>query len=225
MSTPLLWAEDASAMAATRRNMDVNFFGAAEMARAILHEWLSPDRSAKQEKRKGDEKEPKHIVFTASVIALFAIPGYGTYAPSKWALRGLADNLAMELLLYPDNPVKVHVVCPGTITSPGLERENKTKPDVTLELEKGDPALSPEAVAEKSISGLQAGNYLVTVSPLGDLMRCGAMGASPRNNWFFDTVVGWIVPVIYFFVLLVMNRQVVGWARKHGHPSTYVKKE
>lgn len=214
MSSPMLWAADDS-MAATRRNMDVNFFGAAEMSRAALREWLAPENA------RGKDAEPKHIVFTASMLAFFAVIGYGPYTPSKWALRGLADTLAMELDLYPDNPVKVHVVFPGTITSPGLERENKTKPGITMELEKDEPPQSPEQVAASSIAGLQAGKYFVPVSFLGNLMRCGVMGGSPRNNWVVDTVVGWFLPIIYFFVLIDMSSKIRGWARKFGHPTTY----
>lgn len=218
MSTPMLWAGDDDALAAARRNMDVNFFGSAEMSRAILREWLSPENS-----RPGRAAEPKHVIFTASVLALFAIAGYGPYTPSKWALRGLADTLAMEVNLYPDNPVKVHVVYPATITSPGLERENQTKPGITLELEKDEPPETPDTVARRAIAGLERGEYFVAVSFLGNLMRCGIMGGSPRNNWLFDTLLGWIVPVIYFFVLKAMNSQVVAWARTHGHPAKYPK--
>ena len=218
MSTPLLLA-DPDAMRATRRNMDVNFFGAAEMAHAILGEWLSAENAT------SPASEPKHLVFTASVLALLSIAGYGPYAPSKWALRALADTLAMELRLYPDNPVRVHVVCPATITSPGFARENATKPDVTRALEEDDTPQTPDEVAARAIAGLERGGYFVTVSWLGELMRCGIMGGSPRNNWVFDTLVGWVVPIIYFFVLWDMNGKVSGWARKHGHPSTYARKE
>jgi 3-dehydrosphinganine reductase len=216
MSTPLLWTDD-NAMAAARRNMDVNYFGSAEMSRAILREWLNPDN------RDSTRPEPKHIVFTASVLALFAIVGYGPYTPSKWALRGLADTLAMEVNLYPETPVKVHVVFPATITSPGLERENKTKPAITTELEKDEPPETPDTVARRAIAGLERGEYFVAVSFLGNLMRCGVMGGSPRNNWLFDTLLGWLVPVIYFFVLRIMNGQVRGWAKTHGHPAKPAK--
>ncbi|KAL2164107.1 hypothetical protein VTH06DRAFT_3321 [Thermothelomyces fergusii] len=211
MSTPLLWTDDGS-MAAARRNMDVNYFGSAEMSRAILREWLDPAN------RTGPDAEPKHLIFTASVLALFAIVGYGPYTPSKWALRGLADTLAMELNLYPDNPVKVHVVYPATIVSPGLERENKTKPAITLELEKEEPPETPDTVARRAIAGLERGEFFVPVSFLGNLMRCGVMGGSPRNNWVVDTLIGWLVPIIYFFVLRSMNAQVRAWSRKHGAP-------
>ncbi|KAK0630759.1 3-ketodihydrosphingosine reductase tsc-10 [Bombardia bombarda] len=223
MSTPMLWADSNSdsnsdSMVAARRNMDVNYFGAADMSRAILREWLAPENST------SPTSQPKHIIFTASVLALFAIVGYGPYTPSKWALRGLADTLAMELNLYPNNPVKIHVVYPATIVSPGLERENKTKPDITVEMEKDEPPETPETVARRAIAGLEAGNYFVTVSFLGRLMQCGIMGGSPRNNWVFDTVLGWFIPIIYFFVLGGMNAQVKAWAKKHGHPSTYPQK-
>lgn len=217
MSTPMLWAEEGS-MAAARRNMDVNYFGSAEMARAILREWLRPENSS------SPKAEPKHLIFTASVLALFALVGYAPYTPSKWALRGLADTLAMELNLYPDNPVRVHVVYPATITSPGLERENKTKPEITLELEKDEPPETPDTVARRAIAGLERGEYFVAVSFLGNLMRCGVMGGSPRNNWIVDTLVGWITPIIYFFVLRIMNAQVRGWAKMHGHPAKSAKR-
>ncbi|KAL2016233.1 hypothetical protein VTK56DRAFT_4038 [Thermocarpiscus australiensis] len=216
MSTPMLWADDAS-MAAARRNMDVNYFGSAEMSRAVLREWLSPENSS------GPKSEPKHLIFTASVLALFAIAGYAPYTPSKWALRGLADTLAMELNLYPDNPVRVHVVYPATITSPGLERENKTKPAITLELEKDEPPETPDTVARRAIAGLERGEYFVSVSFLGNLMRCGVLGGSQRNNWILDTLLGWIMPIIYFFVLRIMNAQVRGWAKTHGHPAKSAK--
>ncbi|KAK3333909.1 hypothetical protein B0T19DRAFT_440624 [Cercophora scortea] len=218
MSTPMLWAEDGS-VAAARRNMDVNFFGAADMSAAILREWLAPENASKS-----PYAEPKHLIFTASVLALFAIVGYAPYTPSKWAIRGLADTLAMELNLYPNHPVRVHVVYPATIVSPGLARENQTKPDITVELEKDEPPETPETVARRAIAGLEKGQYFVAVSLLGKLMQAGIMGGSPRNNWIVDTVLGWFMPVVYFFVLKVMNGQVLGWARKHGHPSTYPKK-
>ncbi|KAK3357608.1 hypothetical protein B0T25DRAFT_164358 [Lasiosphaeria hispida] len=214
LSTPLLWT-DPAAPAAARHNMDVNYFGAADMSHAILREWLEPPSVPTPNPL---PQEPKHIIFTASVVAFLAIVGYGPYTPSKWALRGLADTLAMELNLYPATPVRVHVVYPATITSPGLARENQTKPAVTHELEKDEPPESPDTVARRAITGLERGHYNVTVSFLGDLLRCGIMGGSVRNNWLVDTVLGWVMSLIYFFVMRDLNGRVLGWARKHGHP-------
>ncbi|KAJ9154853.1 3-ketodihydrosphingosine reductase gsl-3 [Pleurostoma richardsiae] len=215
VSEPMLFAEDA-ALPSLRRQMDVNFFGAAEMAHAILREWLSPSGPG--------FAEPRHLVFTASVLALYAIVGYAPYSPSKWAVRGLADTLAQEVMLYPRTPVRVHVVYPGTILSPGFEREQRTKPDVTLHLERDDPKQTPDEVASRAIAGLEAGRHFVTVGLLGEMMRWGVMGGSLRNNWVLDTLAAWFIALAWPIVHLVMHGDIKKFARERGHPATWPKK-
>ncbi|KLU81495.1 3-ketodihydrosphingosine reductase tsc10 [Magnaporthiopsis poae ATCC 64411] len=217
----LLWADSDGAVAAGRRNMDVNYWGSAEMAHAILRAWYDPSRGAGP----GPRSEPKHLVFTTSVLAFFALAGYAPYTPSKNALRGLADTLSQEALLYPDHPVRIHVVAPGTILSPGFDREQRTKPDITLQLEKDDPRQTPDQVATAAIRGLERGNYLVTVGFLGEVLRLANLGSSLRNNWFVDIIGAWLVTTIWFFVLWSINGDIRAYAKKHGHPSTYPKKE
>lgn len=217
MSTPMLFQDD-RVMPEMRREMDLNFFGAGEMAHAVLREWWRPDN-------KWPADQPKHIIFTASVLALYGIVGYTTYNPSKWALRGLADTLAQEALLYPDQPVKVHVVFPGTILSPGFEREQRFKPDITLQLEKDDPQQTPDEVARKAIAGLEAGNHYVTVGLLGEVMRWGSLGSARRNNALVDTLMVWLMAPIWLIVMLVIHGDIKKFAKTKGHPSTYLSKE
>ncbi|GJC95817.1 short-chain dehydrogenase [Colletotrichum higginsianum] len=199
---------------ATRKNMDVNFHGTAEMAHAILREWLAPDAPV--------EDEPRHLIMTTSVVAFFTVAGYAPYAGSKWAIRGLADTLSQEVLLYPQN-VKIHVVFPGTITSPGLERENETKPQITHQLEELDPVQSPEEVARLSIKGLERGEYFVTVAFLGSLMKWSGLGGSLRNSWVLDTFMIWVTSWVWVFMLPDLLRQCRNYGKKHGHPATYGK--
>lgn len=199
-------------MASLRRQMDVNFYGTAEMAHAVLREWLAPDAPA--------GAPPRHLVMTTSVVALYTIPGYAPYAPSKWAIRGLADTISQEALLYPQQ-VKVHVVYPGSILSPGFERENIGKPAITKLLEEADPKQTPDEVAEAAIRGLERGDYFVTVNYLGSLMRWGMMGGSFRNNWLVDTLGACIASVVWFFVQMDLHAKIRGYGKKHGHPSTY----
>lgn len=40
------------------------------------------------------------IVFIGSTLSLMSFVGYASYSPAKHALRGLADTLRSELLLY-----------------------------------------------------------------------------------------------------------------------------
>ncbi|GAP87804.2 putative short-chain dehydrogenase [Rosellinia necatrix] len=209
-ATPDLWAE--APLSVTREHMDINFWGSAEMAHALLRLWCAPDAPV--------VPEPKHLIFTSSVVAYFPVIGYGTYTPSKAALRGLADTLVQEVEVYPQN-VKVHIVYPGSISSPGFERENMTKPEITTILEESDPVQTPDAVASAAIDGLEKGHYAITVAFLGHVLRWGSLGGAPRNNWIIDTFMAWIITVIWMFALPDIYGKIRKYAKKNGHPVNY----
>jgi 3-dehydrosphinganine reductase len=201
-------------MKSLRRHMDINFYGTAEMSHTILRAWLAPDAPV--------EKQPRHLIMTTSVVALYTIPGYAPYAPAKCALRGLADTISQEVMLYPQN-VKVHIVFPGTILSPGYQNEQLSKPEITKALEETDVKQTPDEVASSSIKGLENGDYMITVSWLGSLMRFGVIGGMFRNNWILDTLGAWVVQIVWIFVQADMHGKIRSFGRKHGHPSTYKK--
>ncbi|KHN99679.1 3-ketodihydrosphingosine reductase, Tsc10 [Metarhizium album ARSEF 1941] len=207
-SSPQLFTE--MEMDSLRRHMDVNFYGTAEMSHAILRSWLSPSAPV--------TPDSKHLIFTTSTIAFYTVPGYAPYAPSKWALRGLADTLSQEVMMYPQN-VKVHVVCPGTILSPGFVHEDQVKPEITKILEATDPRQTPEEVAAASIKALENGDYLVTVNWLGNLMRLGMLGGSFRNNWVVDTLGAWLVAIVWIFVQPDLHGKIRAYGKEHGHPT------
>lgn len=213
MSTPELFLD--MDMSSLRQQMDVNFFGTAEMAHAILKEWLAPEAPV--------EEQPRHLIMTASVLAFFSIVGYAPYSPTKAAMRSLADTLTHEVQLYPQN-VKIHLVAPGTILSPGFERETLSKPDVTKQLEETDPRQTPDEVAQKAIAGLEKGQYIVVVNWLGSLMKWGAIGGSLRNNWFVDTfMAGLILLIVWPIVHMDILGKTRSYGKKNGHPSTWKK--
>lgn len=158
------------------------------------------------------------------MVAFYPVAGYAPYAPSKAAIKSLSDTLVQEMLLYSEPEVKIHTIFPGTIQSPGLDKENETKPAITHILEESDPVQTPEVVAAKAIKGLENGEYLVTVSWLGQAMRGCAWGGSKRNNWFIDTLIMWIASLAWFFVGMDLDGKVKSYGKKNGHPSTYGKK-
>ncbi|KAI0402905.1 hypothetical protein F4802DRAFT_573605 [Xylaria palmicola] len=213
-SVPDLWVE--APLSVTREHMDLNFWGSAEMAHAILRLWCAPDAPV--------VPEPKHLIFTASVLALFPVIGYGTYTPTKAALRGLADTLVQELQIYPQE-VKVHVVYPGGISSPGMERENKTKPEITTIIEETDPIQTPDEVAERALRGLEKGHYAITVDFLGHVFRWANLGGMPRNNYPVDTFMSWLVSLVWIFVLPDIYGKIKKYCKKNGHPSNYRRKD
>ena len=210
MSIPDLFAE--AEYSNVRTTMDINFHGSAQLAHAILREWLAPNAPV--------DAQPKHLIFTASVLAFFTTVGYSSYSPSKYALRGLADTLAQEVMLYPQD-VKVHVVYPGTILTDGFNREMQTKPEVTCKIEEMDSKQRPDEVATAAIRGLENGDHYVTVNYLGSAMKWGALGGSLRNNWVVDLIMGWLISIVWLFALPDVLSKVKKYKKEHGHPSTY----
>ncbi|THZ19557.1 NAD(P)-binding protein [Aureobasidium pullulans] len=143
-----------------RAQMDMNYWSSFYLAHASLKLWLSPSSPQhKREKEQAKRAEPRHFIITSSVVAFVGLAGYTPYAPAKAALKSLADSLRMELNLYsgsrqspthpsPTSEVKIHLVCPATILSPGYDAENETKHAVTKMLEEDDPKQTSEQVAE-----------------------------------------------------------------------------
>lgn len=202
-------------MASLRRQMDINFFGTAEMSQAVLKEWLAEDAPV--------EEQPKHLVMTASAVIFYMIPGYIPYAPSKFAMRGLAEGLSRELMLYPQN-VKVHLVCPGTILSPGFDQEELVKPQVTKEIEAKDPRQTPDEVATKAIAGLEKGNFMITINLLNKAMQAGSIGSAIRSNTIVDGLLAALMALIVWpIVHMDIHGQIQAFAKKHGHPATFKK--
>eukprot|EP01031_Cornospumella_fuschlensis_P036435 gene36435-44197_t len=85
-----------------------------------------------------------HIVFVSSQVAQAAIHGYSAYAASKWALRGLAEALQMELKPY---RVAVSVAYPPDTRTPGYAEEMLTKPAITQILSATGTVLEAPEVA------------------------------------------------------------------------------
>ena len=67
-------------------------------------------------------------ILYSSAVAFCGMVGYSAYAPTKFALRGLADCLRNELV---GSGVKVSIFYPSNMDTPGFAVENKTKPAET----------------------------------------------------------------------------------------------
>ena len=204
--------------------METNYWAASYLAHATLRLWLRPASSKSDQT--GPEPKPRHFIITSSVICFAGLAGYAPYAVAKSALRSLADNLRQEMNLYngyraanpdkgPAADVKIHCVVPGTITSPGFEEENRVKHPVTKKLEESDPRQNEDEVAVAAVRGLEKGGYLITTQWLAHIMRASALGGSPRNNAFTDTILGWISYVVWLFVGPDLESKVFNYGETH----------
>ena len=93
------------------------------------------------------------IVLVSSTLGYMSFVGYASYSPGKHALRGLADTLHSELMLY---GIDVHIYFPATMYTPGFEEESKTKPQITRTIESTDEGVTPEQAAQALYKGANA---------------------------------------------------------------------
>ncbi|KAJ7368365.1 oxidoreductase [Mycena albidolilacea] len=177
-STPGFFVEESEA--SLRKGMEMAY-------------WVQACTALAAAKRMARDHFAGRIVFTSSVLGYMSIVGYSSYSPGKHALRGLAETLRSELILY---NIGVHIFFPGTIYSPGYVEENKTKPKITLKIEESDEGMQPELVAEALLRGVQNDNFHISADLLGNIFRASTRGATPHNtSVFMDgiySLFGWI---------------------------------
>lgn len=98
------------------------------------------------------------LVFVSSGAAFFGIYGYSAYAPSKFAVRGLAEILRVELA--PEG-IGVTVAYPPDTDTPQLVAESKTKPAATKAITAGGGLWSAEKVATAIVDGAIRNRFVV----------------------------------------------------------------
>ncbi|PGH21492.1 hypothetical protein AJ80_03160 [Polytolypa hystricis UAMH7299] len=205
--------------------METVYWTAAYTAHATLRRWLTP--TVKNEHP--DKSPARHLIFTGSTASFVPITGYGPYSPAKAAMRALADTLAQEVEVYngarrnpenlaPSADVKIHMVFPMGILSPGYENETKMKPELTKILEEADKPQTPEEVAEISIRALERGEYMITTMLVGTFMKASAMGSSPRNYMIRDTLYSWLSSIVFLQVIPDLRNKAWKWGKRNGVP-------
>lgn len=95
----------------------------------------------------------------SSGAAFFGIYGYGAYAPSKFAVRALAEVLRVELAHY---GISVTLCYPPDTDTPMLEAEMRTKPQATRVISEGGGLWQPADVARKMVRAMDKGRFAVT---------------------------------------------------------------
>ncbi|TIB29889.1 hypothetical protein E3P84_03543 [Wallemia ichthyophaga] len=172
-------------------DMQANYFSALHTAKAATQNVLQ------------HTTPHAHITLVSSVLGFpLGVPGYSAYTPSKHAVRGLGDALRTELLLH---DITTHVYFPGTIYSPGYEKENQTKPALTKKIEGAADGLTPEQCARALLKGIDKGEYQITSDFVGSLIKNLSRGASPSNNLLIDTLLFFVAAIAFPFWRIYMD--------------------
>jgi 3-dehydrosphinganine reductase len=151
------------------RTMAINYFGTLYATRAVVPAMV--------------ERQRGHLVFVASAVALLGMFGYTSYAPSKFAVRGLAESLRAEL-----EPcgVGVTIVYPPDTDTPQLAAEQHTRPVEPRRIAATAGVWSAGAVAREVVRGVERRRLVVAPgAPLWLLARLHSLIA-PLLNRHFD---------------------------------------
>lgn len=148
-----------------RRLMEVNYLGSVYVTRAVI--------TTMKERRMG------RIVFVSSQAGQLGVFGYTAYSPSKFALRGLAESLQMEVKPY---NIYLTVAYPPDTDTPGFAEENKTKPLETKLISETSAVTKPEAVAKCIVKDAVQGSFNSSVGSDGFMLSCLTCGMSPVTS-------------------------------------------
>jgi short-subunit dehydrogenase len=99
-----------------------------------------------------------HVINVSSAGGFVGIIGYAAYSPAKFAVMGFSEVLRHELK---PKGIKVSVVCPPDMDTPGFANENKNKPEECKILSEHGKLVKPEDVAKAVIDGVGKGKYYI----------------------------------------------------------------
>lgn len=126
--------------------IEVNYLGTVNVIKTVLPGMIT--------------RGSGYIVMLCSGAGLFGLVGYSAYGASKFAMRGLADVMRVELK---PKGIKISVVAPGDTQTPQLEFEDQYKPEVTRALVGTNSKIqTAEHVADVVVRDVARGRYMIT---------------------------------------------------------------
>uniref|UniRef100_A0A8R1TSR4 3-dehydrosphinganine reductase n=1 Tax=Onchocerca volvulus TaxID=6282 RepID=A0A8R1TSR4_ONCVO len=148
------------------KQMSLNFLSSVYMTKAVV--------SKMKESRDG------HIIFVNSAAGQCPIWGYTAYGATKFAVRGFAEALHMELLPY---NVQVSIIYPPNTNTEGYQHELLTMPKELKEINSCGGLFEPETVAECLIYNLSRGNYHTCIGLEGWMLGVLSAGGAPEKSF------------------------------------------
>lgn len=145
--------------------MKVNYIGSVNCTYSVV--------PSMKKRRRG------RIVFVSSQAGQLGLYGYSAYSASKFALRGLAETLQMEVKPY---NMAVTVSFPPDTDTPGFHSEDETKPEATRLISETAGLHTAEAVAKSIIQSSLTGEYLNLIGLDGFMLGHVSAGMSPCNS-------------------------------------------
>lgn len=165
-----LTADDFSKM------LSVNYMGVVHCAQAVLPGMV--------------QRGCGQFAAVSSMVAAAPFVGYAAYGPAKAACRCVVDTLRNE---YADvDGISFHIAFPPDTDTPGLSRENETKPWETSHVwpEMFNETFAPQDVARLALDDMREGRYLLRSPDLfGNWIVSRSWGHHPRASPLFEAAI------------------------------------
>jgi 3-dehydrosphinganine reductase len=125
-----------------RDMMDINYFGAINMCRAVLPHLI--------------QRKTGHVANVGSLLSVMGVYGYSAYVGSKFALYGITEVLRAEM--WPHN-IRVSVLLPPDTDTPQHAFELPLLPPETRAISGSVKMLSAEFVADCLLKGMASNTF------------------------------------------------------------------
>jgi len=145
--------------------MRINYLGSVYCTRAVL--------ASMKSRKKG------RIVYVSSQAGQTGVYGYTAYSASKFALRGLAETLHMEVNHL---GIGVTISFPPDTQTPGFDEENVDKPEETRLISGDGVVFQPDHVAQCIVSDAVKGNFMSYVGFDGFILGHVTSGMAPTSS-------------------------------------------
>ena len=148
------------------------------------------------------------IVLISSMAGRAGIYGFTAYSATKYALRGFADALRMELKPW---GVGVTTVLPPDTDTPLLERENVAKPVECRRISEGSGLFSAETVARHTVDAMASGSGVVHFGLDGWMLSHLTVGMEPADS------LGWPSTLAGLFLWPVLRIVALAYTALYDH--------
>ena len=115
------------------------------------------------------------IVMNCSIASIKGIPAFGVYAATKAALRSFARTWSVDLK---DRQIRVNVVSPGTVITPGYKTELGMSDEQIEQVRRRLPSPRPRVGPERRTrSPRRSSSSLPTTAATSTASNCSSMAA------------------------------------------------
>jgi len=147
------------------KQMTINYFGIVYSCKAVLPSMKSLSSG--------------RIILISSMAGQSGIIGFSAYSPTKFAVRGLAECMHMELKPY---NIFVSVSNPPDVDTPMLKGEMPFKPIECTKISEGSGLFTSDDIATKIVANLKNWKFFIQNGFDGVLLGYLTSGTSPASS-------------------------------------------